>query len=79
MSKKEQEEMANNVLIADALIRIKTLEILLIDKGIITQEEFNAGMESVTVQLAKKILEKAQVPEDVDDILKNLGLKDNQN
>ncbi len=79
MNKKEATELTNDVLIADALIRLRALEVLLIAKGIFTQEEFTKEMESVANHITKSILQKAQVPGDLDDLLSNLNNKKGQN
>ena len=72
MNKKQADELTNDVLIADALLRVKTLENILIDKGILTREEFQAEIMMVTQVIAKSILQKANVPGDLDEIVKNL-------
>lgn len=73
MNKNEAKELTNDVLIADALLRLRTLEVLLINKGIFTQEEFTHEMSTIANQIAKSILQKAQVPGDLDELIKNLG------
>lgn len=72
MNKKESEELTNSLLIADALLRLRTLEKLLVSKGIFTQEEFNEEMDVIAKQIAKSILEKAQVKGDLDEMIKSL-------
>jgi hypothetical protein len=72
MNKKEAEELTNDILIADALLRIKTLENILIAKGIFSAEEFQEEMNVVIKVIAKSILQKAQVPGDLDELINNL-------
>lgn len=72
MEKLEATELTNYVLIADALLRLKTLENLLLSKGIFTKEEFSQSMKDVSEIIVRAILEKAHVPGDLDEIIKNL-------
>jgi len=53
--------LSNDLLIADALLRLKAIENLLIAKGIFSRDEFNAEMTSITKVIAKALLEKANV------------------
>ena len=80
MESKEAKDQTNSVLIADALIRCKTMEKLLIAKGVFTQEEFQQTMGLVVDILTKDILQKAGVPGDLDAIIRSLRDKlPNQN
>ena len=72
MNKKEAEELTNDILIADALLRIRTLETILIAKGVFSAEEFQEEMNVITKIIAKSILQKAKVPGDLDELIKNL-------
>lgn len=72
MNKKESEELTNSLLIADTLLRLRTIEKLLISKGVFTQEEFNQEMDTLAKQIAKSILEKANVKGDIDEMIKSL-------
>ena len=72
MEKLQAEELTNDVLIADALLRVKTMENLMIAKGIFTEQEFQQEMHSVTKIIAKAILERAQVPGNLDNIISEL-------
>lgn len=58
MNKKQAEELTNDVLIADALVRLKTLETLLISKGIFSEEEFKSQMATTTQFIMDSILNK---------------------
>lgn len=78
MNKKEAEELTNEVLLTDALLKLKTLEILLVSKGVFTQEEFDKEMNVAVKSIAKSILQKANVPGDLDEIIKaSFDKKDN--
>ena len=72
MTDKKADELTNDVLLADALLRLKTLENILINKGIFTRTEFQAEMETMTKFIAKFLLEKAKVSGNLDEIIKNL-------
>jgi len=65
-------EITNEVLIADALLRLRALESLLITKGIITEKEFEEQLTGLTNQITKVLLQKANVPGDLDDIIAKL-------
>lgn len=60
MDKKKAEELTNDVLIADALIRLKTLETLLISKGIFTEIEFKNQMKDIAELISLAILQKSK-------------------
>jgi hypothetical protein len=72
MNKKQAEDFTNDVLIADALLRLKTMESLLITKGIFTQEEFDKTMNDIASKIAKTILQRANVPGDLDALITSL-------
>jgi hypothetical protein len=72
MNKEQAEGLTSDVLIADALLRIKAIENILISKGIFTREEFQEELQAITRLIAKSILEKAKVPGDLDELIKNL-------
>lgn len=74
MNKKETSELTNDMLVADALLRLKAMENLLIAKGIISRDEFLQEMESVAKQIAKSILQKAGVPGEIEDLLKTFQI-----
>lgn len=71
MSKTKKDELSDDMMMADALLRLKALENLLLSKGIITQDEFSAEMESIAEKIARVILEKANVG-NIDEIIKDL-------
>lgn len=72
MNKKDASELTSDMLVADALLRIKTLESLLLAKGIFTQEEYYKEMDEITKVIAKSILQKANVPGGLDDLINTL-------
>lgn len=72
MNKKEAQGITSDVMIADALLRVKTLENILIAKGVFTREEYNQEMENVTKVIAKVILEKAGAAKELLDDLQEV-------
>lgn len=72
MDKKDKDELSNSLLIADALLRLKTLENILVAKGIVNQEEFQQEMDKIAKQIAKSILEKANVQGDIEELINSL-------
>ena len=72
MNKKESTDLTNDMLVADILLRLRTLENILIKKGVFTKDEFQEEMEHLAKQIAKSILQNAGVPGEIDDILKSL-------
>ena len=61
MNKKESEQLTNDMLVADTLLRLKTMESLLVSKGIFTKEEFLEEMSVIARQIAKTILQNANI------------------
>ena len=72
MNKKQAEELTNDVLIADALLRLKTLETLLLEKGVFTKEEYDKATAEIASKIAKTILQRANVPGDLDELINSL-------
>jgi hypothetical protein len=72
MNKKESDDLTNSMLIADALLRLKSMENILIAKGVFTREEFQAEMDGLAKQIAKSILEKANIQGNIEDLIKEL-------
>jgi len=70
MNKKDSTELTTDVLIADALLRLKVIENLLIAKGVFTRDEFLQEMEVVAQQVAKSVLQKAGLNDKVDELLR---------
>jgi TPP-dependent pyruvate/acetoin dehydrogenase alpha subunit len=80
MSEKKPEnkqELTNDVLMADVMLRVTAIEKLLIEKGIFTQEELTKTTEEIAQRIAKVVLEKAQASKSIDEFIANLeGSKD---
>ena len=81
MDKEEAQGLTSDILVADALLQIRSLENLLIAKGIFTSEEFQAEMKKVTRIITKSLLQNAKIPGNLDqviDLLEEANIK-NQN
>lgn len=72
MDKKQAEELTDAMMVADALLRLRALENLLIAKGVFTKEEFQQEMENVTTILARDLLKKANVQGDIEEMIGSL-------
>lgn len=68
----KKDKLNDQLTLTDALLRLKSLESLLIRKGIFTQAEYSAEMESVTRAIAKSFLKDAGVAGDLDSIINEL-------
>jgi len=79
MDKKHSEQITSEVLIADILLRLTTLERLLISKGILSDEEFKSKMNEIAAQIAKTIIQKSNIQGDLDKIVEDLQGNTNKN
>ncbi len=70
----DKKETTIDVLVADAVLRIQSIQNILVRKGYFTNEEFSAEIKEVSNSILKAILQKAQVPGDLDELLKTLSL-----
>lgn len=67
-----KQELTNDVLMADIMLRLTAIEKLLIEKGVFTQEELTQSTEEIAKRVAKVVLEKAQASKSVDEFISNL-------
>ena len=63
------------IFFAEALVKLQVLEKLLISKNVFTKEEYEDAAEEVTAKIAKILLEKANVPGDLDEMINDLKHK----
>lgn len=68
----EENEYSTEMMIADILLRLKSLENLLIAKGVFEQGEYLKEMEAVATQISRALLDKAQAEGDIDELIKSL-------
>jgi len=61
MDKNQAQQLTNDVLIADALLRIRVLELLLIQKGIILEEELQQVVQDLSEKVTNSILQKSNI------------------
>lgn len=76
---KKPDTVSTDILISDALLRLKALENLLVSKGILTAAEITAEQKQITRLIAKDLLVKAQVKGDIDKILDELEANETGN
>lgn len=67
-----KQELTNDVLMADVMLRITAIEKLLIDKGVFSQEELNQTTEEIAKRVAKVVLEKAQASKNIEEFVSSL-------
>jgi len=76
---KKEESITNDSLVADALIRIKTVENMLISKGLFTREEYNLEMREVVRTIAENILKNSNVSGNLKELVENMLTKKDSN
>lgn len=69
---KKKTPITNDILIADIMLRVTSMEKLLIEKGVFTLEELTATTEGIAKSVAKIVLEKAQSSKSVDEFISEL-------
>lgn len=72
MNKKAEDSLQNYLMLAEILLRISSLEKLLLSKGLFTKEEYTKIVEEISSEAAKNILNKAMVSGDLDKIVDDL-------
>lgn len=72
MEKKQAESLTNDIVITDILIRLKTLEALLIKKGVFSQEEFDEQNSIIAKKIVKSILKQANVVGNLDEYIEKM-------
>jgi hypothetical protein len=68
----KEEDLAIQLYIADLLIRISVLEKLVVDKGLITEEDLLKQAENITSKIAKHIIDKSSTPQEMDKLIEEL-------
>jgi hypothetical protein len=79
MDKQQADDLNTTITLMDALLRLKAMENILISKGLFTQEEYTQEINDLAAKVAKTILQKSNVPGDLDDLIKNLTVKGGNN
>lgn len=67
-----KENIDVDILIADLMIRISTVEKLLISKNIISQEEYSSELESLAKSVSEMVLKTAEKSSNLDDFIKKM-------
>lgn len=70
MNKKESAE--EQIMLADILLRLTSLERLLISKGLLTAAEIHSMNKEISSQITRFLLEKANVKGNIEEIIKDL-------
>lgn len=65
-------ESTVEVLLADLMLRLNTLEKILIEKKIINQEEYIQELDALAKNVAQVVLDKANVSKDLGEFIDNL-------
>jgi hypothetical protein len=60
-SKNQTQQLTNDVLIADALLRIRVLELLLVQKGIVSELELQQVVQDLSEKITNSILQKSGI------------------
>lgn len=61
MDKNQAQQLTNDILIADALLRIRVLELLLIQRGIVSEEELQQVVQDLSEKITNSILQKSGI------------------
>lgn len=67
-----KKDTTNDVLVADAILRLQAMQNIFIKKGIFTEEDLKTEINLVSSTILKAILEKAHVAGDLDKLIKDL-------
>lgn len=69
----DPENLTSDILIADALVRLTALEKLLLQKNIITQEEYSQMVDELVEKVSKAVMARAQASKNLDDFIESLS------
>lgn len=70
--KKDAKEITNDMLFADIMLRLASMEKLLLDKKVFSQEELVKVTEEIATKVSKIILEKAQSSKNIEEFILDL-------
>jgi len=70
--KKDKQELTNDIMMADVMLRVTAIEKLLIEKGVFTQEELTVTTEEIAKRVAKVVLERAQASKNLEEFVADL-------
>ncbi len=71
----KKQEASIDILIADIMIRLTTMEKLLVAKGVFTQEEYIKELELLATNVAQVVLDKANNSENLEEFISNMESK----
>jgi hypothetical protein len=67
-----KKDSTNDILVADAILRLQAMQNIFVRKGLFTNEELKAEINVVSSAIMKSILEKAHVQGDLDQLVSNI-------
>lgn len=67
------DDLNMDVLIADLMLRVTTLERLLVSKGLLSESEMTKMSEEIAAKIAKTILEKVGASKEIEKLVEDLG------
>lgn len=67
-----------DLILADLMLRVTVLEKLLIDKGIILQDDWLVLIEEVAKKAAESIIEHVNANKTVDNVMRDIELTDSE-
>ena len=71
--KKSNNNLNNDVFIADIMLRLSALEKILIDKGIINQSELTAMTKDIAEKVARTVVDKLNNSKDMESFVGELN------
>lgn len=74
-----KKDITSEVMLADLMLRVTSLESILITKGIFTKEEFSAVNEEIAKKVAKIVLEKTKTSKEADEFIANFEVNKDKN
>jgi hypothetical protein len=69
---KKNDDFANDVLMADLMLRLTAMEKLLLDKGLFTKAEFMQVVDEIAQKASDAVMEKAKISKNTEDFIANL-------
>ncbi len=66
------QDLTTEMMIADILLRLKSMENIFISKGIFTEQEYLKEMELVAQQISRALLEQSKVQGNIDELIKSM-------
>lgn len=68
-----KEENTLEILLSNLIIRVTCLEKMLIDKGVLDQDELAKNIYDLTVLVARNVMKNTPGSEELEDLIKNIN------